>query len=117
MDMTNLHRSPPMNQSKIDSGIVNESLSLRFGISSAPNRRLWLEGKLPHKPAISVPTRFLWGQRDPLILPEWSDKLAEYWTNYSIEYADAGHYVHAEVPDIAARKIQAFFVGLSLLGA
>jgi hypothetical protein len=33
MDMTNLHRSPPMNQSKTDLGIVNESQLLRFGIS------------------------------------------------------------------------------------
>jgi hypothetical protein len=35
--MTNLHRSPPMNQSKTDLGIVNESQLLRFGISAAPN--------------------------------------------------------------------------------
>jgi hypothetical protein len=33
--MTNLHRSPPMNQSKTDLGIVNESQLLRFGISPA----------------------------------------------------------------------------------
>jgi hypothetical protein len=32
MDMTNLHRSPPMNQSETDLGIVNESKLLRFGI-------------------------------------------------------------------------------------
>jgi hypothetical protein len=31
--MTNLHRSPPMNQSKTDLGIVNESQLLRFGRS------------------------------------------------------------------------------------
>jgi hypothetical protein len=30
--MTNLHRSPPMNQSETDLGIVNESQLLRFGI-------------------------------------------------------------------------------------
>src|SRR5450759_1499819 len=33
IDMTNLHRSPPMNQSETDLGIVNESQLLRFGIS------------------------------------------------------------------------------------
>jgi hypothetical protein len=33
IDMTNLHRSPPMNQSKTDLGIVNESQLLRFGIT------------------------------------------------------------------------------------
>jgi hypothetical protein len=31
--MTNLHRSPPMNQSKTDLGIVHESQLLRFGIN------------------------------------------------------------------------------------
>src|SRR5271163_23800 len=31
--MTNLHRSPPMNQSKTDLGIVNESQLPRFGIT------------------------------------------------------------------------------------
>jgi hypothetical protein len=42
MDMTNLHRSPPMNQSKTDLGIVNESQLLRFGISSSQtNCSLW----------------------------------------------------------------------------
>jgi hypothetical protein len=34
IDMTNLHWSPPMNQSKTDLGIVNESQLLRFGIMS-----------------------------------------------------------------------------------
>src|ERR1700683_944662 len=33
--MTNLHRSPPMNQSKTDLGIVNESQLLRFGIRAS----------------------------------------------------------------------------------
>src|SRR5271156_2725351 len=33
--MTNLHCSPPMNQSKTDLGIVNESQLLRFGIRGA----------------------------------------------------------------------------------
>jgi N-acyl-L-homoserine lactone synthetase len=33
--MTNLHRSPPVNQSKTDLGIVNESQLLRFGMNYA----------------------------------------------------------------------------------
>lgn len=81
-------------------------------LSSAPNRRLWLEGKLPNKPIINVPTRFLWGSRDPLIQPEWSDRLGEYWSDFTLDFADAGHYVHAEVPDVAATEIRAFFLGL-----
>jgi hypothetical protein len=35
IDMTNLHRSPPMNQSETDLGIVNESQLLGFGIRRA----------------------------------------------------------------------------------
>src|SRR5471030_1227570 len=42
--MTNLHRSPPLNQSKIDLGIVNESQLLRFGIRP---RRTNHEGARP----------------------------------------------------------------------
>jgi hypothetical protein len=39
IDMTNLHRSPPMNQSETDLGIVNESQLLRFGIRACSARR------------------------------------------------------------------------------
>jgi pimeloyl-ACP methyl ester carboxylesterase len=77
-------------------------------LSSGPNRRLWLEGKLPPKPPIGVPTRFLWGKRDPLIPPDWSDRLGEYWLNYSIDFVESGHFVHAEVPDLAAKEVRAF---------
>jgi hypothetical protein len=60
--MTNLHRSPPMNQSKTDLGIVNESQLLRFGIrgSASPIGRgnismqeydLYLN---PQKPAVGL---------------------------------------------------------------
>jgi hypothetical protein len=46
--MTNLHRSPPLNQSKIDLGIVNESQLLRFGINltDQPYRRPHFDGGL-----------------------------------------------------------------------
>ncbi len=81
-------------------------------LSSAATRRLWLEGKLPPQPPISVPTRFLWGRRDPLIPPDWSDRLGDYWTDHSLAFVDAGHYVHAELPDVAANEIRIFFDGL-----
>src|SRR5476649_406650 len=44
IDMTNLHRSPPMNQSETDLGIVNESQLLRFGMSPFKIRRRRLLG-------------------------------------------------------------------------
>lgn len=78
-------------------------------LSSAPNRRLWLEGKLPTKPRIEVPSRFLWGRRDPLIPPEWSDRLGEYWAHPSVSFVDTGHFVHAEAPDIVAEEARMFF--------
>jgi pimeloyl-ACP methyl ester carboxylesterase len=78
-------------------------------LSSGPTRRLWLEGKLPARPPIDIPTRFLWGSRDPLIPPDWSDRLGEYWTNYSIAFTDTGHFVHAEAPDRVAEEARAFF--------
>jgi pimeloyl-ACP methyl ester carboxylesterase len=81
-------------------------------LSSAPNRRLWLEDRLPAKPQIEIPTRFLWGRRDPLIPPEWSDRLSDYWTNCSIAFADAGHFVHAEAPDTVAEEARRFFGNL-----
>jgi pimeloyl-ACP methyl ester carboxylesterase len=81
-------------------------------LSSAPNRRLWLEGKLPAKPRIEVPSRFLWGRRDPIIPTEWSDRLGEYWTNPSIRFVDTGHFVHAEAPEIVAEEARGFFAGL-----
>jgi pimeloyl-ACP methyl ester carboxylesterase len=82
-------------------------------LSSAPHRRLWLEGKLPQRPRIDVPSRFLWGRHDPLIPPEWSDRLREYWTEPSISLVEAGHYVHAEAPDVVAEEARSFFSKLS----
>ncbi|WLA49911.1 alpha/beta hydrolase [Bradyrhizobium elkanii] len=78
-------------------------------LSSAPNRRRWLEGKLPAQPRIDVPSRFLWGRRDPLIAPEWSDRLGDYWSEPSIRFVETGHYVHAEAPTIVAEEASGFF--------
>lgn len=85
-------------------------------LSSAPNRRLWLEGKLPARPRIDVPSRFLWGRRDPLTPPDWSDRLGEYRTEPSIRFADTGHYVHAEAPDVVAEEARSFFGQFALSG-
>jgi hypothetical protein len=50
--MTNLHRSPPMNQSETDLGIVNESQLLKFGITAMActfiTSYLILPGHQPH---------------------------------------------------------------------
>ncbi len=78
-------------------------------VSSAENRIKWLKGTLPKPPKIAVPSRFLWGKRDPLIKPEWADRLGEYFDDFSVDFADAGHFVHYEVPEVCAREIDAFF--------
>ncbi|MFH1340582.1 MAG: hypothetical protein ABIL01_05105 [Pseudomonadota bacterium] len=57
MDMTNLHRSPPMNQSKTDLEIADESQLMRFGI----RRAITLSRMLPSSalPATSIFLRAL----------------------------------------------------------
>ncbi|WP_170432563.1 alpha/beta fold hydrolase [Ruegeria arenilitoris] len=94
-----------------DNFMKNDNIQGGFDwyVSSAKNRRLWVEEKLPMPPVIDVPTHFMWGRRDPLIRPDWSDRLGEYFSNYTIEFAEAGHFVHAEVPTQAAANIRTFF--------
>ena len=61
-------------------------------------------------PKIDVPTRFLWGEADPLVKIEWADKLGDYFSDYSFEAASgAGHFVHYEKPEVANREIIGFF--------
>lgn len=98
----------------IDNYMRNDNIQGGFDwyVSSAINRRLWLEEKLPAQPKIDVPCRFLWGKRDPLVPIEWADKLGDYFSNYSIDFADAGHFVAFEKPDQSAREIKSFFDSL-----
>lgn len=94
-----------------DNFLRNDNIQGGFDwyVSSAKNRRLSIEGRLPSLPRIDVRTRFLWGRRDPLIPTEWSDRLGEYFSNFTIDFVDAGHFVHAELPELAGREIRAFF--------
>ena len=78
-------------------------------LSSAATRVASLEERLPRHPPIAVPSRFLWGRRDPLVRSEWSDRLGEYFAEYSIDFVDAGHFVPVELPDRAAQEIRVFF--------
>jgi hypothetical protein len=52
--MTNLHRSPPMNQSETDLGIVNESQLLGFGINTSPFKNVAVEGAGCFDSAIAI---------------------------------------------------------------
>jgi pimeloyl-ACP methyl ester carboxylesterase len=78
-------------------------------LSSARTRVAMLDEHLPKHPPIAVPSHFMWGRRDPLVKPEWSDRLGEYFSDYAIDFVDAGHFVPVELPDRAAQEIRVFF--------
>ena len=74
---------------------------------AAFRRRMMRDGALPI-PKITAPTTILWGRHDPVLQYAWSDKLADYFTNFALECAeDAGHFVHFEVPRLANARILA----------
>ena len=59
---------------------------------------------------IASPAYFLWGRSDPILPVEWSDRLGEYFSDYTLEPADdAGHFVHFERPALANERIADFF--------
>lgn len=64
----------------------------------------------PDLPSIETPAHFFWGEEDPLIRIEWSDRLSDYFTDCSFAAASgAGHFVHYETPGAANREISRFF--------
>ncbi len=82
-------------------------------ISAWKARLAMLRGELPAPVPIAVPTRVLWGESDPVLKSEWSDRIGDYFSNARVGTApEAGHFVHYEKPELAAREIRAFFKGL-----
>ncbi len=72
-----------------------------------------VEHGAPTLPKITVPSRFFWGRHDPIILCDWMDRLPDYFHAPIMEVAeDAGHFVHLEVPQLAAAKVAEFFQGM-----
>lgn len=94
-----------------DMFMLNDNIQGGFDwyVSSAENRVKWLNGSAAKPPVISVQTHFLWGKRDPLIKAEWADRLGEFFANYTINFADTGHFVHYEAPALCATEITKFF--------
>lgn len=79
-------------------------------LASDPMRRQMMSGGAHETPKIETPTRFLWGESDPVLKARWADRLGEYFADYSFETArQAGHFVHYERPDLANREIRDFF--------
>jgi pimeloyl-ACP methyl ester carboxylesterase len=62
---------------------------------------------------IGVPTRVLWGGRDPILKAMWSDRLGEFFIDLEASVIEtAGHFVQMERPAEAAAAIAAFFARL-----
>jgi pimeloyl-ACP methyl ester carboxylesterase len=72
-----------------------------------------MAGTAPKPARIAIPTRVLWGRHDPILKAEWADVLDQYFDDVEVSFAeDAGHFVHYESPDLAAREIDRFFTRL-----
>jgi len=72
-----------------------------------------MAGTAERPPRITVPARVLWGRHDPILKSDWADVLDQYFADVEVSFAeDAGHFVHYECPDLAAREIDRFFSGL-----
>lgn len=75
-------------------------------------KQLMREGA-PSLPQIEVPTRILWGERDPVLDSAWADRLDEYFADYRFDsLPEAGHFAHYEAPDVANEEIRSFFADL-----
>ncbi|MGY2052053.1 alpha/beta fold hydrolase [Methylobacterium sp. JK268] len=86
-------------------------------LSAAPSRQQVIAGEAPALPPIPVPTRVLWGARDPIIRVAWMDCLDRTFSDLQADRVEeAGHFVHVEAPDRAAEEIARFFAGRMAAG-
>lgn len=54
-------------------------------------------------------TSVLWGEKDPLIRSEWSDRLEDFFTKFSLQrIPDVGHFLPFEAPDEVLGAIQEY---------
>jgi pimeloyl-ACP methyl ester carboxylesterase len=74
-------------------------------------RRLQEATLAPETFQIPQPTTVLWGQADPVSRWEWSDRLSEYFTQFSLSFLlGVGHFVPFEAPDEVLKAIQTTLV-------
>ena len=79
-------------------------------LSNHESRLAVIEGRAPPPPPIDLPTRIHWGAHDPIFPQSWTDRLPEFFSDLELDFAPgAGHFVHYETPDAAAREIGRFF--------
>ena len=83
-------------------------------IAANEDRKRLMRDGAPSMEPIDVPTRILWGERDPIVKAEWADRLDEYFADYELETVpDAGHFVHYERPELTNETIESFFTALT----
>ncbi len=76
-------------------------------------RLAMIEGRSAAPALIATPTRVYWGEHDPVLKVQWMDRLGEFFSDVQASAAaDAGHFVHYEQPQAAAREVQRFFAAL-----
>jgi pimeloyl-ACP methyl ester carboxylesterase len=69
-----------------------------------------MKGEAPKLPSIEVPTCVRWAEHDPVLPYEWTDRLAETFSNLDFaQFPDVGHFPHRENPERAAEEIAGFF--------
>ncbi len=69
-----------------------------------------IDGHAPPSVRIHQPTRVHWGRHDPVLKSEWAAFIPEHFDAAEVSFCeDAGHFVHVEAPDEAARVAARFF--------
>ena len=64
----------------------------------------------PELTKIEVPSRFMWGDHDPVILSRWVDNLPDYFDDPYVEIEErAGHFVHFEASERLNAAVTEFF--------
>jgi pimeloyl-ACP methyl ester carboxylesterase len=79
-------------------------------ISQNASRIASMRGEAPALPKIEVPTCVRWGEKDPILLCAWSDKLGEVFSDLDLAtFKGVGHFPHREDPERASAEIARFF--------
>jgi len=95
----------------VDNFLAPGNLQGGFNWYSAifPVRVQMMRGTFPKPPRIEIPTAVRWGESEPFMKPDFADKLGAYFGDVDFRSVpEAGHFVHYERPDFAAREILDF---------
>ena len=68
-----------------------------------------MRGEAPPPTPIQLPARCLWPLHDALMRPDWAEGLAEVFPGIQVDFCEAGHFPHWEIPEVAGAAIAAFF--------